>query len=104
MQNINALMVEVEKKVRSFQRMQGQALKNIYDRLSDFRPGGTRQLKAAFVEEAEQILRSLEQAETTAGDVPTAQLQLTPLRLQINKLLIWDVTCVQRPVCMTMLD
>lgn len=52
-------MVEVEKKVRGFQRMQGQTLKGIYNRLSDFRPGGARQLKPAFFEEAQRVVNSL---------------------------------------------
>ena len=55
-QAIEALMVEVEKRVRGFHRMQGQTLKGIYNRLSDFRTGGVRHLKPAFFEEAKRIV------------------------------------------------
>ena len=58
-QAIEALMVEVEKRVRGFHRMQGQTLKGIYNRLSDFRTGGARQLKPAFLEEAHRIVDNL---------------------------------------------
>lgn len=66
-QNIEALMLEVEKRVRSFQRMQGNTLKGIYQRLSDFKPGNVRQLKAEFQEEAQRVLRSSVDAEADAG-------------------------------------
>lgn len=52
-------MLEVEKRVRGFHRMQGQTLKGIYNRLSDFRPGGARQLKTAFLAEAHRIVDKL---------------------------------------------
>ncbi|KAL3152366.1 hypothetical protein ABBQ32_001426 [Trebouxia sp. C0010 RCD-2024] len=53
---IEALMVEVEKRVRGFQRMQGNTLKGIYSRLSDFKPGNVRQLKPAFIDEANRVV------------------------------------------------
>ena len=58
LQVIEALMLEVEKKVKGFQRMQGQTLKGIYARLTDFKPGGVRQIKPAFIAEAEKALRA----------------------------------------------
>ena len=56
LQVIEALMVEVEKRVRGFQRMQGNTLKAIYSRLSDFKPGNVRQLKPAFLAEANNVV------------------------------------------------
>lgn len=57
-------MVEVEKRVRGFQRMQGNTLKGIYSRLSDFKPGNVRQLKPAFIEEANRVVNKPSDAGT----------------------------------------
>ncbi|KAL3142461.1 hypothetical protein ABBQ38_002789 [Trebouxia sp. C0009 RCD-2024] len=77
---IEALMVEVEKRVRGFQRMQGNTLKGIYSRLSDFKPGNVRQLKPAFIEEANRVVNKPSDAgakpsgqQPSSGALPTAQ-------------------------------
>ena len=75
-QAIEALMLEVEKRVRGFHRMQGQTLKGIYSRLSDFRPGGARQLKPAFFAEANRIVDKLKDSGilfAKAGDELTSK-------------------------------
>ena len=70
-------MLEVEKRVRSFQRMQGNTLKGIYQRLSNFKPGNVRQLKAEFHEEAERVLSSSGEAEANAGTLQQYRIVVT---------------------------
>ena len=72
-QIIEALMVDVEKKVRGFHRMQGQTLKGIYSRLSDFSSGGMRQLKPAFIEEAKRVVNSL----SDSGSLPAKAVTIS---------------------------
>ena len=84
-------MLEVEKKVRTFQRMQGNTLKGIYNRLSDFKPGGVRQLKPAFVEEANRVLNKSSDAGTLLTQA-VATIKLTSANKQFELFMVQDST------------